>query len=75
MRLHDLDNLSGTHGLHLAEFCRLSRQVLPVPLLATGSVGADVLPASPAPLTDRTRARVPGGSLSGVVVVPTDQPW
>lgn len=40
------------------QFWRLSRQALPVPLLAPGNVGAAVVSAAQAQLTDRTRARV-----------------
>jgi hypothetical protein len=47
-------------GLHLAQFWRLSRQVLPVLLLASGSVGADVVSAAQAQLADRTQVRALG---------------
>jgi hypothetical protein len=50
----------GTGASEVAEFCRLSLQALRAPLLATGSVDADLLTAAEAQLNDRTQARVVG---------------
>lgn len=50
----------GAGGSKLAEFWRLSLQALHAPLLATGTVDADLLSAAQAQLTDSTQARVVG---------------